>query len=144
MSIKEQWKKLKDTVYGKKYNEKGEELMDPTPIAIPAGYRRPPTLQEQMARYMAGANLLAQQQGSESFEEADDFDIGDDYDPYSPHELAYDQELGKEMPQEVKRQLDQDRAQFDEYHKKKRQQSKKFQEEKPKPRKKKEEESEED
>lgn len=120
----------------KKYNEKGEEIMDPTPINVPSSYRRPPTLQEQMARFMRAAQYSAANQGAESFEEADDFDVGDDYDPTSPHELAYDEELGKEMPQSVKQQLDEDRKKFDKFVKEKKAQQRKFKEETPRPKKK--------
>lgn len=74
----------------KKFNEKGEELMDPTPMALPVGYKRPPSIQEQIARYIRQSEMLAKQNGQETFEEADDFDVGDDFDPYSPYEENFD------------------------------------------------------
>lgn len=89
----------------KKYDEKGRELMDPTPMAMPAGFKRPATLQEQLVRHMRAAERLAQQNGQESFEEANDFDCDDDKPDYSTpweetHEGAFDEEFQLEMERE--------------------------------------------
>lgn len=61
-----------------KYNERGEELPDDTPVEMPLKFKRPPTLQEQI-KSMVRRELsdVASQQGFESFEEADDFDVDD-------------------------------------------------------------------
>lgn len=73
-------------------NERGHEVLDDTPVAIPMrAIRRPSTLDE-IRQYIGIVNREAEQQGQESFEEADDFDVGDDYDPHSPWELQQDQE----------------------------------------------------
>lgn len=74
-------------------NEKGQEVLDPTPMAIPFGYQRPPTLQEQIRRLMRYEyDLMKQATGEdvETPEEADDFDVGDDFDidPVSGHEYV--------------------------------------------------------
>lgn len=76
-------------------NERGHELLDATPVARAVEFRRPPTLQEQIRALVRGElSRQAQEQGQESFEEADDFDVDDDsYDPRSPWELNFDQEL---------------------------------------------------
>lgn len=64
------------------------ELPDPTPMAPPLGYKRSPSLAENMRAMIRGEmSRLAAERGFESFEEADDFQIGDDYEPSSPHEL---------------------------------------------------------
>lgn len=71
---------------------RGRELPDPTPIAPPIGYRRQPSLAEQI-RQMVRSEKLAQEldaRGVETFEEADDFDVGDDYDPQSPYEATFE------------------------------------------------------
>lgn len=76
-----------------RFDENGHEVLDPTPVAIPVGFRRPPSLQEMIRQYVR--RELSQQaaaEGHETFEEADDFDVGDDYDPRSPWELDFDQE----------------------------------------------------
>lgn len=54
----------------------GREIPDQTPIEIPTHLRRPLTLQEEIKRFIRiEASLAAQNDGLESFEEADDFEI---------------------------------------------------------------------
>lgn len=98
-----------------KLTSSGAEINNDPPVAVPANYKRPLTLAEQV-RLMCRTQLsqMAANEGQETWEEADDFDVGDDYDPSSPHELIFDPELGKELPQEIKRELDNSRRQFDE------------------------------
>lgn len=74
-------------------NEFGHEVLDPTPAAVPLNWKRPMALADQI-RLMVRNELSqsAVSQGHESFEEADDFNVGDDYDPKSNWELNYDQE----------------------------------------------------
>lgn len=75
-------------------NERGQEVLDSTPMAIPFGFERPPTLQEQIRRLMrVEYDRMRAVTGNEDFEtpeEADDFDIGDDFDidPVSGHEYV--------------------------------------------------------
>lgn len=74
-------------------NERGHEVPDPKPMAVPIHFKRPPSLAEQIKKLVR--NELSQQasnNGLESFEEGDDFAIGDDFDPLSPWELSADQE----------------------------------------------------
>lgn len=95
-------------------NEHGQEILDPKPMEIPVGFTRPPTLQEQIQRFVRiEASRLAAKEGLETFEEADDFAVGDDYDPSSPYELEFDPDLGKEVTKTEKQHLDQARQQFD-------------------------------
>lgn len=69
------------------------ETPDPTPVAWPAGVRRPETLAEQIRRMVRlHVSQMAQEQGFESFEEADDFDSDDDDEFRSPYELTEMQE----------------------------------------------------
>lgn len=77
-----------------KFNDKGEEIMDPTPIAVPLRFKQRSyydQMREMIRREMSQA---AQDRGLESFEEADDFDIGDDYDPTTPYEEQFDPDDG--------------------------------------------------
>lgn len=61
-----------------KYNERGEELPDDTPIEMPLKFKRPPTLQEQIkAMVRREVSISAAEQGFETFEESDDFDVED-------------------------------------------------------------------
>lgn len=103
----------------------GNEVLDTTPVEIPLGFNRPPSIQETIARYMNSAALLAERQGMESFEEAEDFDVGDDYDPSSPYELDFDHISGREMYKGEKQFLDEKRKEFDSYVKQKRKELKK-------------------
>lgn len=79
-------------------NNQGHELPDPTPMSIPAGFRRPDTLAEQVQRLVRGAlSRQAAEQGAETFEESEDFDTGEDQDPHSPFETYFDPILGRDM-----------------------------------------------
>lgn len=70
----------------------GREYPDPTPVAPPVGFIKQPTLAETMKQMVRSEALrrAAQESGMETFEEADDFDVGDDYDPRSPYEEQFD------------------------------------------------------
>lgn len=66
----------------------GRERPDPTPIAPPVGYKRQPTMVDHI-KAMVRSQRLAEEAaaaGKESFEDAEDFDVGDDLDPPSPYE----------------------------------------------------------
>lgn len=96
-----------------KLNERRYEAVDPNPVSLPVKFQRPPTLAEQIARFMGAHQRFQEQQGSESPEEAEDFDVEDDESPYSPHELVYDSQLNRELPRFEKEHLDKQRAEFD-------------------------------
>lgn len=71
------------------YNKYGEELPDPTPLELPVGFTRPPTLDELVARLVIDPHTQAELKASgiETEEEANDFDIPDDLlDPTSPYQ----------------------------------------------------------
>lgn len=71
--------KLKDLGYAILHTD-GREIHDPDQIELPAGFDRPPTLQEQIQRCLRGhLSEQAQAQGMETFEESQDFDIPDDF-----------------------------------------------------------------
>lgn len=119
-------RKLKDKFLGRQ-NEKGQEIPDPTPIAIPAGITRPPTLQETIQRFIRNDAIRRhlETQGIETFEEADDFDVPDNLDPSSPYELVYDQDLGKEVYPHEKNMIDRERQIFDKFSQEKLKEAKK-------------------
>jgi hypothetical protein len=76
------------------HDEHGREIMDPTPVAPPVGYKKQPSMVE-IVRDMVRSERLKQEAesaGFESFEEADDFDTGEDLDPYSPYEDEFEPE----------------------------------------------------
>lgn len=81
------------------------EKPDPTPMAIPIGFERPPTLAEQVARLVRNERLQAalSASGRETFEEANDFDVGDDFDPSSPYEENFHGKWDEEVKLEAER-----------------------------------------
>lgn len=83
--------------YMSKLNEQGWEVPDQTPVAVPAYIKKwdqrdsiREMIREQLSREMQDA-------GFESWEDADDFDVGDDYDPNSPYEEQFDPETGESL-----------------------------------------------
>lgn len=78
-------------------DELGREINDPTPMEPPLGYVRQPSLAEQIRDMVRGEKLRmeAEAAGMETFEESDDFDVGDDYDPHSPYENDFDPPLSE-------------------------------------------------
>jgi len=74
--------------------EIGKEFPNPTPIAPPIGWVPAEPIHEQIARMvMRGVQeQLSRERGEEleSAEEADDFEIGDDYDPSAPYEHDFE------------------------------------------------------
>lgn len=80
--------------------ERHYETPDPNPVRIPAGFKRPETLEEQIRRLVRSERfaVLAQEEGFETFDEADDFDVDDDLpDPGTPYETFFDPALGREV-----------------------------------------------
>lgn len=74
------------------HDELGRELPDPTPVAIPSGVGRPESLTDTIRRMVRNEmSQAAEAAGSETFEEANDFDEDDD-DFVSPYELTAMQE----------------------------------------------------
>lgn len=73
-------------------DDQGRELPNPTPIAPPLGYQKQPTIRETIRNMVLSERLRqeAQAAGVETFEEADDFEVGDDYDPTSPYEEVFE------------------------------------------------------
>lgn len=89
-------------------NEFGHEIPDPTPVAVPSGFKRPETLAEQVRRLVRSEQwrLRAEEVGVETFEESNDFDLPDDpIDPSTPFEPYFDPFLGSEVtPHDILRE----------------------------------------
>lgn len=85
-------KKFVEGLFSKRLNEKGQEIPDPTPMAPPVGFKRQPSLSEQIRQMILSEKLRqeAEEMGYETFEEADDFDVDDDFDPSTPYEEVFD------------------------------------------------------
>lgn len=75
------------------YDSQGREIPDDRRMALPAGWDRPESLNDQIKRLVAAQlSRVAADHGRETFEEADDFDIPDEADewlsPYTVQEMA--------------------------------------------------------
>lgn len=76
--------------------EGGYEIPDSEPVALRPGIKRPLTIQEQIKQMIRHeASMAAQENGHETFEEANDFDVDDEIDPISGYEVTY---MVDEMP----------------------------------------------
>ena len=89
------------------------EVTDPNPMTLPVKFQKPPTLAEQIARFMGAHERFQNQQGEDSPDEADDFDVEDEDEPHSPHELVRDPLLNRDITRYEKEVLDRQRDQFD-------------------------------
>lgn len=77
-----------------KFNERGEELPDPTPVEVPAGFKAPESIQSMIARLVrTHVSDAAQRQGFESVDEANDFDVDDEEFPETKYEVLGDERL---------------------------------------------------
>lgn len=89
-----------DPLYGG-LDEFGREIPDPRPMSIPSGFKRPETLAEQVQRLVrTSISRQAEEQGFETFEDSEDFEIEDEmWDPSSPYEEVFDPVLGRGITQ---------------------------------------------
>lgn len=79
----------------------GIEDLDPSPVAMPLGSRRPERLEDQIARLVRSEQYKMSMMGDDTIEEANDFDVEEDFNPQSPYEAEFDENLGREItPQE--------------------------------------------
>lgn len=78
------------SVQSRYLDEQGREIPNPTPMQPPVGYKRRPTIAEQMRQMIRQASYEAGQAGAETEEEANDFDVGEDMEPTSPWENDFE------------------------------------------------------
>lgn len=77
----------------------GHEVPDPTPVEVPLHLRRPASIQDDIKRMVREElSRAAADAGEETFEEADDFSVDDDPDPFSQYELSAMQEEAAMVP----------------------------------------------
>lgn len=96
--IEKYWDKLKKIVNahpkGKPLDKEGRFYPDPTPVAPPVGQSHVADIdmfEVMRQRIRNEGTILSQMQGDETFEEADDFEIDDDPEPFSPYEEIIEQ-----------------------------------------------------
>jgi len=78
----------------------GREVVSAVPMAPPIGWKKQPSMIEHI-KALVRSERLAQEAAAAGFEtpeEADDFDVGDDYDPTSPYEHNFDPPAPPEVP----------------------------------------------
>nr|QJB20686.1 MAG: hypothetical protein [Microvirus sp.] len=76
---------------GRRLDQDGREILDPTPIAPPVGFKKQPSMFDiQRDMLHRAMRELAEAQGKETLDEALDFDVGDDLDPESEWETSLD------------------------------------------------------
>lgn len=92
-SVKEALKSIYDAVQlhpkRKPLTKLGQEVPDPTPIEPPLGYVKQPSISDQIRQMVRSEQLRqeARNAGFETLEEADDFDVDDEFhDPTTPYE----------------------------------------------------------
>lgn len=87
-------------------DDQGREILDPTPMAPPIGYTRQVPLHLQIREMVRSEALrqAAEAEGMETFEEADDFEVDDDFDPRTPFENEFDPSL-REIREDVEQEL---------------------------------------
>lgn len=79
-------------------DKNGHEIPSQETSRMPLTMKRPETLTEQVQRLVrTSVSAYAANQGDETFEESEDFDIGDDFDPSTPYETYFDPVLQKEL-----------------------------------------------
>lgn len=69
-----------EKLIAKGINPAGQEVPDPVPMAPPIGYKKQPSMVEIVRDMVRGEKLRleALEAGSETFEESEDFDVGDE------------------------------------------------------------------
>ena len=91
MSKKKRLKEIEEAMAG---HPKGRPfvgnklMMDPTPVAPPAGYKKQPSMIDVIRQQVAQASKAAEEEGFETVEEANDFDVDGDPFPSSPYEFV--------------------------------------------------------
>lgn len=74
-----------------KHHKDGKEYLDDTPVSIPSGLRRPPSIHEMIRRYVRSEQFAEKMraEGKETEEEANDFELEDEEDIIiTRHEFA--------------------------------------------------------
>lgn len=85
-------KPVVDELLEARLDANGHEVVSSIPVEPPLGYKKQPTMIEHIRNLVRSEHLrhAAESAGQETFEEADDFEVGDDFDPNSPYEEVFD------------------------------------------------------
>lgn len=89
------------------------EKIDQTKLAQPVSFDTP-SHQDNMRRMITEVlSLKAQENGYETFQEADDFNVDDDFDPQSPWEMVFDPGLKRDITRAEHQELNRFRSELD-------------------------------
>lgn len=98
----------------KRLNDKGEEVLDPTPLSVPVRLKKEKSLQQMVEEVTRRAMLTRDLKNvEESIDDPLDFD--ENPLPDSPHEEVFDEDLGRAVTKAEKKYLDEHRKEFDNY-----------------------------
>lgn len=79
---------LEEVVQASRLNEGGYETLDDTPVSLPVRLMRGENIASEVQRLVqAQLSMLASNAGYESWEESNDFEVGDDWEPESQYEV---------------------------------------------------------
>lgn len=75
-------------------DDNGHEVLDPAPMYPALKFQNPPSLEEQIKMILQETKIreAIEAEGYETLEEADDFEVGDDFEPFSFHEFSEEEE----------------------------------------------------
>lgn len=96
-------------------DNRGHEVPDPKPLEVPAGFKKPELLADTVRRLVRSEQFQRDldNAGLETFDDADDFEVDDDFDPSTPYETFFDPVLGKEItPLEFKTREEHYKSQY--------------------------------
>lgn len=93
-----------------RHDKAGREHLDPTPMQPPLGYKRQPSLAEQIRTQVAAHHAALRDHEPESLEEADDFDIDDEVDPHSKWENDFEPSVKELKARALQRQAEEEVA----------------------------------
>lgn len=89
-----------------RHDKEGREHLDPTPMQPPLGYKRQPSLSEQIRAQVAAHHAALLDHDPESLEEADDFDVDDEIDPHSKWENDFEPSVKELKRRAMERQAE--------------------------------------
>lgn len=86
------------------FDKDGHQIPDPTPLEIPVGFHQPPDIMETIRKLVQLESGKAAGEGEETFEEADDFEVGESdqvLSGYQVHDMVEERpDLAKNLPPE--------------------------------------------
>lgn len=90
-----------------RYNDKGQEILDTTPVEMPLGWDRPESLEQTIARMIHADRVRGSQDEVDSPEEGEDFMVEDDPLPPSIHEFTeFDERRAQEIVDNARAKAD--------------------------------------